>query len=447
MTTARTGRCRIGCWGVYEPLFKRVEVAGPKLRFEPAQVLEDNGLFRVNLVLEYSGSVGEALPTMPVSILWTPGLLNYAPLVWAYGLTLSVPFRYEPMEVGLERIRSKFQQFYPSIDWNGRIVFDGPEESAQSFPGAMALYSGGLDSVQTIYRNYAAKPELVLLDFTSESPPLRASTRKMAEEFARTHKLPLTIVATNIEDFIDRDKVLFQGFRRLGLDWWTAVQYAIGMTGAAAPAAFARRAGTVYYASSFTEEFNVAGASDPDLEGNVAWPGARVFHDSFDRSRQQKIEALAAERPMTSVRPHLRVCHHPYDGLLNCGTCEKCLRTMAGLLVEGERPGEWGFDVDQPTALGRIKRAFADNRLAILDNHKFMWTDIRRRAAVSPKCPPDLAVWLAGLDLEPHYRRTIRRARLVTFVKRYAPPAGMNLIRWFRKWRLRRVHDRALSSS
>jgi hypothetical protein len=431
---------------MHKSLFERVEVSGSALRYVPSAALARKRLFRGDLSFHYDGPAGEALGSMPTSILWSPGLFNVAPLVWAFGLTLSVPFRHEPMERGLEKIRAKLQQFYPSMSWAGRIVFEGEMEPTAAYAGAVAFYSGGLDSVQTVYRHFDEHPELVFLDLEALSPAFRRDSLRMAREFARAHQLSLTCIATNIATFIDRDRLNFGALRAIGQNWWTGVQYGLGMTSAAAPVAYVKRAGTVYYASSFNEEFNVAGGSDPELEGNVAWPGSRVIHDSFDRTRQRKIEMLAADRPMPSVRPYLQVCHGPLDGLLNCGTCEKCLRTMAGLMVEGEEPADWGFKIDGGAAMRRIANAFAAQRLTILGSHKFMWTDIRRRAAVSSKCPPELARWLADLDLEPHYRRSMRRSRLLALIRRLGLPGASNLMRAVSKARRRLSHRKAISS-
>ena len=432
---------------MHESLFEKVEVSGNVLRYVPSEALVRKRVFRQALFFDYDGPVGEALGSMPASIVWSPGLFNVAPLVWAFGLTLSVPFRHRPMEEGLERIRAKLRQFYPSMPWDGRLVFEGEEEQEGAFPGAMALYSGGLDAVHTVYRHFDERPELLFLDFVGTSDDFRRDSVLLAEGFARAHDLPLTRVVTNLWGFIDRNRLAYPALRAIGQNWWTGVQYGLGMTSAAAPAAYAKRAGTVYYASSFNEDFNVAGGSDPELEGNMAWPGSRVVHDSFDRTRQRKIEAMAANRPIASVRPYLQVCHGPLDGLLNCGTCEKCLRTMAGLLIEGEQPADWGFDADQATALRRIEEAFAAKRLTILGSHKFMWTDMRQRAAKSSKCPPELAQWFADLDLEPHYRRSLRRSQLLALIRQLGLPGVGNLMRTVSRARRRLSHRRAISSS
>jgi hypothetical protein len=429
-------------------LLKRVEVSGNAVRLAPAAVLVSRRLIRNELVLDYGKTIGAALRDMPRSVLWAPGVFNLAPLAWAYGLKFTVPFRCEAMEQGLDRIKARFRQLYPSISWDGSLIFEGDVDAPlEPQPRVMALYSGGLDSVHTIYRHFDERPELVMFDWTTASTEVRADTAKMAADFGRLHQLPLTRVATNLTAFLNWDKLAFAALRKEGLNWWTGIQHGLAMAAAAAPVAYAKRVGTVYIASSYTDDYNAPWGSAPEIDNNIAWPGTRVVHDSFDRSRQRKIEALATDRPIPAVRPLLRVCNRPLDGLLNCGTCEKCLRTMAGLLVEGEQPSAWGFAVDQETAVRRMTQAFASERLAILDDQVFMWSDVKKRAKASVNCPPELARWLEILDLAPHHRRTMRREKLAGLVRRFAPTTLLNFIRRMSKWRRRRVHRKAVLNS
>jgi hypothetical protein len=94
---------------------------------------------------------------------------------------------------------------------------------------------------------------------------------------------------------------------------------------------------------------------------------------------------------------------------------------MTGLVVEGENPEDWGFDADARISIERTRLAFATRRLSILDDQLSMWNDIRRGAETSPRCPPDLGQWLAGLDLAPHYARSRRREWLFAQARKLIP--------------------------
>ena len=75
--------------------------------------------------------------------------------------------------------------------------------------------------------------------------------------------------------------------------------------------------------------------SHPLLDPNYSSTEVTIRHDDLPLSRLQKV-ALIAEWP--AALEHLRVCNDPVGraDVLNCGRCEKCMRTMTALLVCGK---------------------------------------------------------------------------------------------------------------
>jgi len=60
------------------------------------------------------------------------------------------------------------------------------------------------------------------------------------------------------------------------------------------------------------------------------------IHDGCEASRSQKLERYIGQSNLALT--HLRVCDYDQTGLRNCGTCEKCVRTLIGLRVLGLKP-------------------------------------------------------------------------------------------------------------
>jgi hypothetical protein len=389
-------------------LFEAVDVDGGMLRFRPPGELRP--VVREDLFVDYGPALD--LSKVPVPILWAPGIFNMAPVVWRLGLTASVPFRYAPMEQGLERIQARFRQIFPSTGWHGRLLFEG-EEVPPPVPsaGAIVMFSGGLDSVHTTYRHMDERPTLVRMISAAMAPALQAATVEQGAEFAAQHGLGFVSVVSNINEFLKPGRLLFPDIIRRRKPWWVGVQFGIGTPSVAAPVAYLRGVGRVYLASSLSESFGADRpfASQPSIDDHVAWPGARVIHDSFELTRQQKINDLVRRCSEGMPKPGLRVCNFPVGDRLNCGICEKCLRTMAGLIAEGESPKDWGFDADRSEAIQRIKLAFEGEKLWIFDDSIYYWKDVHRAAASSANCPPDFVHWLGALDFEPLYRRSRRK--------------------------------------
>jgi len=78
-------------------------------------------------------------------------------------------------------------------------------------------------------------------------------------------------------------------------------------------------------------------STDP-LHGSAS---LAVEHVAFHVTRLEKIRAIAGER---IVQQHLRVCWQNLHGRLNCGVCEKCVRTMLALDTCGLLDRYAGFD-------------------------------------------------------------------------------------------------------
>jgi hypothetical protein len=78
---------------------------------------------------------------------------------------------------------------------------------------------------------------------------------------------------------------------------------------------------------------------------------------------------------LNTDRVKLRVCWsrpeylYPYTSL-NCGRCEKCLRTIAALAYAGVDPNRCGFNVDEST-FGLMKYLFEEKLLT--QNHINLW--------------------------------------------------------------------------
>jgi len=61
----------------------------------------------------------------------------------------------------------------------------------------------------------------------------------------------------------------------------------------------------------------------------------QIYHDGCDVTRSQKVDRVAQTDAALSV---LRVCFKEYTtfgAAYNCGTCEKCVRTMVDLRIAG----------------------------------------------------------------------------------------------------------------
>ncbi len=124
------------------------------------------------------------------------------------------------------------------------------------------------------------------------------------------------------------------------------LSHGLVLSGHCAPLSVVKNVGTVILASSFTRDFNYPWGSHPLLDNNICWGNTNVLHDGFDTTRQEKIGQIIKEYGKEMGKfPILKVCSKYQLCGRNCGKCEKCSRTIIGLLSEGIDPNKCGFNI------------------------------------------------------------------------------------------------------
>jgi hypothetical protein len=157
------------------------------------------------------------------------------------------------------------------------------------------------------------------------------------------------VARTNIRRVVD-NLSLERDFVELlaGRNWWGGMHHGLGLTTIEAPIARALEVGRAIIASTHCVRFSEPGCSNDETDNAVKWTGGAVEHDCYDISRQEKISQVLAPYMRSGHDLPLAVC---YDtdrsaGAINCGRCEKCLRTATGLRLVGIDPRATGIPVD-----------------------------------------------------------------------------------------------------
>jgi hypothetical protein len=398
---------------------------------------------RAALFWEYPGLDVTGLP-QHVALL--PFVWAVAPIAWATDLTAEVDELDATVSASLAAVRSELHLAYPGLGWKGDIRARReaqPWDAVRSEKAEAALFSGGLDSTYTALRHRG--PQLLLVAAWGPDIALGDTQRwgehvARLEQFARREAGGLQVVRTNVRSAMD--------YRRLnGLSaeiarWWVDVQFGTTLTGLAAPVAAAHGIGSIYLASGAKWEADkvLRNGSAPRIDNAIDFGFARVHHDGNDVSRQQKVNFLVA----SGRAAPLRVCVRLADtSELNCGRCIKCVRTIAGLVVAGGDPRQYGFDRYTPAALAELPRRFEAGEF------EFGWFDIETWADIRDHRPADVAIdpafeqWLTSFDFTQYARTRARGAtRSRAWVRRVrgAAPwlepvvAPLRGVRGIRRW-------------
>lgn len=286
------------------------------------------------------------LNNVPESILVIPFLSNMMPIAWFAGFDVEVSEVDEDFYNALKEVKVAFEKQYKDYQLNGRLISSQITKNKIEGNKSAMLFSGGVDAYATYIRNHEKTPDLVTIlgadieisdqlqwkSFTSfiENEPLLKNNQKQ-------------YIETNVRQFYTYQVELL--LKKIG--WWGQVQHGLTLIGAVAPISYTYGYNKVYIASSYTKEIEVAWGSTPQIDEKISWAGIQVFHDGYELKRQDKVDLIAKFSHEIDNKFKLRVCYSELRKDFNCSNCEKCFRTILGLILNGENPNNYGFNVDE----------------------------------------------------------------------------------------------------
>ena len=212
--------------------------------------------------------------------------------------------------------------------WDERFglvgIYDGREVAVPAPAQTRRVglfFSGGVDSFDSLLRHRDELTDLIFVHGFDILPEDDATCRRAEEGVRRVGAafgLRVLKIRTDIRTFLD--PYAEWGERAHGA--------AMAATAHLLPDDFER----IYIAASDSGDCSCPWGSHPELD--PFWGSARLefVHDGCDRNRTQKLHGIA----MNDVAlQNLRVCWKNRSEALNCGWCEKCIRTMIGLQLAG----------------------------------------------------------------------------------------------------------------
>jgi hypothetical protein len=221
------------------------------------------------------------------------------------------------------------------------------------------FYTGGIDSAYALQQLSARHTGLRYAVFVEGFDIPLADTMRLerAREWLRATTdacgVELIVVRTNLRQHPVFGRVSWEVTHVSAL---AAVAHALG--------------GSVHTMFVAASDVRPPWGSTPDLD--AAWSSAPVAISNFgsELSRLDRVAAIARWPPL---RARLRVCWENNSGDLNCGYCEKCLRTRMQLHVSGARDGLDSFPRGLP--LRWALRALSEVEHELRDQ----WADILAR--------------------------------------------------------------------
>lgn len=355
---------------------------------------------------QYDVDVSDVPPALAV----VPVLAHVCPVAWANGVDVEAPAVDETFLDALEDVGNTLHEMYPRFMEGGRIrpreaVETRPERSADSYDDVGMLFTGGVDSIASYVRHREEDPALItvqgwVVDVGEDDR--WQGVKQNVESFANDRGLEQRDIRTNALSFLDTPMLQAHYKRYVDGAWYSSVGHGLGLLALCAPLADALGLETIYIAASHTEEFDQPWGSHPDIDDRVRWTHTRGNHDGFELTRQDKVDLLADYAREEGRTFPLRTCIVDEAGG-NCNECEKCYRTMVGLVLAGLDPGEFGYEMDERT-FDEIRTAFEGREFVIDEHTRFHWEDIQDSIDLDREYPVAGATeffrWLSGVDME-----------------------------------------------
>lgn len=345
-------------------------------KFSPNEALKKYFNYGNQLFIQYNKDINQ----VPNSILMIPFLVNVMPILWITDYEMIVEELDEDFYYCLENVKKGFKSMYPNVSFNGQLhvknliknEYDIQKEAAQ-------LFSGGLDAVTTYIRIKEKYPVLIThynwFEDEIKEDEVWLAEKKIVTDFAEKYELANIFIESNFGTFLNY-KALDKDFsKKLNDNWWHGIHHGMAFIGMTAPIMYLMKIKTLYIASSFYEGNPCPCASDPRIDNQIKMASSNVYHDSYEFNRQQKVQIINNYVKKTNDKINLKVCFRTDK---NCCNCEKCMRTILGIIIEGGNPKDFGFEIDDNYDF--TLKHFLRNEVKFFTKSKILiWSIMRER--------------------------------------------------------------------
>ncbi len=250
-----------------------------------------------------------------LSVDGTPFIAAALPLAMSRGWNLQVEGPVSALlQQSIPQIQSVFKLWVPGFE---KIEWQAPTLQTRSRPSASGtFFSGGVDSYYTYLKHQKSIASLIFVtgfDIPLHKTELAQRVSASIRQTAQALDVNLIEVTTNLREFCDQ----FVSWRMYHGAALASVAHLVGQA-----------VGTVYLAATHTYADLFACGTHPLLDPLWSSETVNIVHDGCEATRFQKVARLAQSDIALKT---LRVCYRNRASELNCGRCEKCLRTMISL--------------------------------------------------------------------------------------------------------------------
>ncbi len=363
---------------------------------------------------------------VPKSILSIPFIGNFLAFSWLTNSVLWVKETDNTFYNAIARIKYSYQELYPNFKLKGRFVsakiIDNnlqPNDANRT----IILFSGGLDAHTSYIRNQNTNPILCNIQGWYNNPE---DINKVAEadftdisSFANKQNINHSFVKSNFAQILSMNKIDKEYKNKIKDSYWHGFIHSMAFISLSIPIAFINKISKIVIASSFTIGDSRICASYPttDYEFKYAQSGY-IIHDGFELNRQNKIKILVSHQKNTLNPYPIRVCSfNDY----NCCKCEKCFRTILGIIAENSDPASFGFDNIIENYTNFYTNFFKNHidQFGVKNESITHWPHIKKRMKENypymSKEYKEFVDWFLNFDFDKEKRKAVLKYRIKNF--------------------------------
>lgn len=293
----------------------------------------------------------EDLSMVPESILAAPFVANIIPLMWVTNTVMWVKELDQTFYDSILRVHDAYQRLYSHFPLKGNLVpANFIENKLDIKRESLLLFSGGLDANCTYVRIRDTKPMLFNIQgwYKKLTDIDEAADADIRDEnaFAKREGLDCTSAKSNFA-IVVKEAMWQKNIRpKFGDSWWHGFNHSMAFITIAMPLAFKHGIKNIYIASSVPMGEFCMCASHVTTDSEFRFAGlGKCIHDGSELVRQEKVKTVVAYQKSIGQPYTMRVCSFNDH---NCCECEKCFRTVLGLVAEAVNIRDFGFYIDKP---------------------------------------------------------------------------------------------------
>jgi hypothetical protein len=321
---------------------------------------EVNSILRTkdNFFIELPGAY--CVEQVPDSVLTIPFVGTMLGVAMCFGCNIRVKSLDKEYYNDVIQLISVFRNMYPRASFNIEVISEILEDNAPKLnnSGKSSLFfTGGVDATSAMIGIEAKKPILINIwggDVPYDDDNYHKQFIDYLEKLKETTGVSdYCFIKSNCRILVNEPKIdsLYRKSiaRKDYHGYWSSIAHIVAMTAIMAPFVYEVGIDTHYIGSSYRAKGKVfrGDGNSEEIISQIHYLGCRFVPQDSDITRVQKAERIVKyQKQRNDSILDLRVCWYRNELGKNCSCCEKCMRSIMEIAVNGGDPNDFGFEVD-----------------------------------------------------------------------------------------------------